>query len=288
MECLRDIDESVYLLFPMTEFTQTMLININTTLNFTGIKRVVIEHNGSKFIWVNGTQKCIPYIIAPVKIAEFDELFEYSKSKALNDILEYLSLLTVRFGTKVEMNPNTFKNYYGRMDMVLPFHDPWINRIDEYIFEVDYIPVYNQSLTQEESKMIALFRDSITSNSIFYSILSCFKIFEFYFSTKIDRYNWIDLNFNEAKTFAFQTNVIRGTGDWDKFLAFVNVNNMSKGDYLYKNCRCAIAHANSSPIVNPNIFSDYYEMYYSNEVIKVLAWYLILEKLDSKLHVLRT
>jgi hypothetical protein len=29
-------------------------------------------------------------------------------------------------------------------------------------------------------------------------------------------------------------------------------------------------------------------MYYSNEVIKVLAWYLILEKLDSKLHVLRT
>jgi hypothetical protein len=99
------------------------------------------------------------------------------------------------------------------MDMVLPFHDPWINRIDEYIFEVDYIPVYNQSLTQEESKMIALFRDSITSNSIFYSILSCFKIFEFYFSTKIDRYNWIDLNFNEAKTFAFQTNVIRGTGD---------------------------------------------------------------------------
>jgi hypothetical protein len=284
MECLRDIDESAYNIFPMIEYTQTMLININTTLNFTGIKRVILEHNGSKFIWVNGTQKCMPYIIVPVRDIDHDDLFNYSKSKVLNDILEYLSLLTVRFGFKVEMNPDTFKNYYGRMDMVLPFHAPWIDRIDaDYIHEVDYIPVYKQSLTQEESLMVALFRDSITSNNIFYSILSCFKIFEFYFSNYIDRNNWIDINFNDAKMVAMKSNVIRGLGDWDKFLDFVNANKISKGEYLYRNCRLAIAHANQKPFVNPNIFSDYYEMYYSNEVIQILAWCLILEKLDLKL-----
>ena len=278
-----DIDESIFTIFPLDVYTNTILINVNTGTHFTGQKRFVISHKNSNFIWVNGTNDCLPYIIAPVKNVDFSEQYHYFKARVLNDILEYLSLLSVRYCHCVEVNSDTFKNYQGRMDSVLNFMDPWIRRQSSEILQIDNIPIYSIPLEDSESLMIALFRDGISSNNIFYSILSYFKIFEFYFPKHTDRNLWIDSNYEQAKKLSFTSNVIRGFGDWDKFISFVDIFGCSKGEYLYKECRLAIAHANKDPFTNPNIYSDYYEMYYAREVLKVLSWYLIIQKLDNEL-----
>lgn len=278
-----DLDNSIYSIFPPSEYSETLLININTSVEFTGIKRILLNHNGSNFIWVSGSRDFLPYIVAPLKNDHYLEPFLFSKDIVLDSILEYLSLLSARFGLSVEMHSDTFKNYLGKMKYVLNYLEPWIPRHSQVTHEFETIPLYSAGLDQNESLMVALFRDGVSSSNIFYSILSFFKIFESHFPDFTDRNLWIDRNFSAAKQFAVKSNVIRGLGDWDKFNSFVQLSGFTRGEYLYKKGRLAIAHANKNPMVNPNVYADYYEMYFSREVLKILSWYLVLQKLDQKL-----
>src|SRR4030042_6985007 len=219
---MRDIDSTIYNAFSSQEYKKTALLTINTTLVFEDIKREIIQHNKSQFVWVNGNERFLPYIIVPLRERDYDDLYEYSKDEIFNDILDYLSLLTVRFGIPVEMHQKYFKNYYGLMEQVLIYHEPWIEReMESRDLLKRSIPVYIKELSDNDKVLTGLFRDAICSANIFYSILSCFKIFEYYFPDYKDRNNWIDINFNEARTFSLKNNIMRGLGDFEKFQKFV-------------------------------------------------------------------
>jgi hypothetical protein len=113
-------------------------------------------------------------------------------------------------------------------------------------------------LTNKQSLIIGLFRDGFNNENLFSSFLSYFKILESYFTKHEDRNQWIDDNFENAHKFCLYHNLIKGLDDWKKFLDFVSYHRMTKGEYLYKKCRLAIAHAQKDPFIKPNIFSDYY------------------------------
>jgi hypothetical protein len=198
--------------------------------------------------------------------------------------LDYLSLLSVRFGRPVDLHLKYFKNYYGLMSQVLDYQEPWIPRAPRHGSLIASLPKFNSSLTNQECVIVGLFKELLHSNNIFHSTLAGFKIYEHYFPEHRTRNSYIEANMPEAKSMALQLNMLRGLGDVDKFLAFVEHYRMSVGEYLYRQCRQAIAHATvGESFVQANRYSDYYEMYYASEAVKVLSLYLILDRLGSKL-----
>jgi hypothetical protein len=262
--------------FTKLGYTKTLIVPLKSSLQFEGLTQQVVTHNESVFVWTNGDINYYPLIIAPVTESQNDQLYWYSKTKVMADVLEYLSLLNVQFGLKVDIHQGYFKNYMGLMESVSSTK-AFIPRIN---FDQSYgnlhLPEYQNKLSTQQSLIIGLFRDGYNNENIFSSFLSYFKIFENYFPKHENRNKWIDDKFEEAKSFCLRNNLIRGLGDWSKFLDFVYDSKMTKGAYFNKELRVAIAHAKKGRFINPNDFSDYYKLYYSNEVIKILAWYLII------------
>lgn len=270
--------------FEKLSFSHTLLVPLNTNFEFEEFIQKVITHNESTFVWSNGDTNYYPLIIAPVNEIENDQLYGYSKTKVMSDVLEYLSLINVNFGFKVNIHHEHFKNYIGLMNSVSTTK-PFIPRTKPiYNYIKQKLPQYNNKLSTQQSLIVGLFRDAFNNENIFSSFLSYFKIFENYYPDHNDRNNWIDENFDQAHKFCLNQNLIKGFDDWNKFLAFVNYFKMSKGEYFYKQCRTAIAHAKKDPLINPNDFSHFYELYFANEVIKILAWYLILLELKDVLN----
>jgi hypothetical protein len=269
--------------FAKLGFTKTLIVPLKSSLQFEGLSQQVVTHNGSVFVWTNGDINFYPLIIAPVTESQNDQLYGYSKTKVMSDVLEYLSLLNVEFGLKVDIHQDHFKNYMGLMDSVSSTTSfiPRTNINQSY--GNLHLPRYLNKLSTQQSLIIGLFRDGFNNENIFSSFLSYFKIFENYFPNYEERNQWIDDKFEEANKFCLYNNLMKGLGDWRKFVDFVSYSKMTKGLYFYKQCRVAIAHSQTDPLINPNDFSDYYELYYSNEVIKILAWYLILCEFKDQL-----
>lgn len=271
--------------FAKLEFTKTLIVPLKSSLQFEGLTQQVITHNESIFVWANGDNNFYPLIIAPVNESQNDQLYGYSKTKVMANVLEYLSLLNVKFGLEVDIHQDHFKNYFGLMESVSSTKS-FIPRTKIYqSYDNLQLPRYQKKLSTQQSLIVGLFRDAFNNENIFSSFLSYFKIFENYFPKYEDRNNWIDDKFEEANKFCLNHNLIKGLGDWRKFLDFVSYSKMTKGEYFYKACRVAIAHAQKDPLINPNDFSDYYELYYSKEVIKILAWYLILCEFGDQLDI---
>ena len=45
--------------------------------------------------------------------------------------------------------------------------------------------------------------------------------------------------------------------------------------HLYKDCRCAIAHANQDPIINPDNSTEIFDLYFDVDIIKEFAGLII-------------
>jgi hypothetical protein len=269
--------------FTKLEFTRTLIIPLKSSLQFEGLTQQVVTHNGSIFVWTNGDINFYPLIIVPVTESQSDQLYGFSKTEIMFNVLEYLSILTVQFGVKVDIHHDYFKNYFGLMENVSSTRS-FISRIEfNHSSSNLLLPRYHKKLTNKQSLIIGLFRDGFNNENIFSSFLSYFKIFENYFSKHEDRNQWIDDNFEDAHKFCLYHNLIKGLDDWKKFLDFVSYHRMTKGEYFNKKCRVAIAHAKKDLFINPNNFSDYYELFYSREVIKILAWYLIIWEFKDQL-----
>jgi|694.fasta_scaffold06266_25 hypothetical protein len=271
--------------FAKLEFTKTLIVPLRTSLQFEGLAQQVITHNESIFVWANGDKNFYPLIIAPVNESQNDQLYGYSKTKVMANVLEYLSLLNVQFGLEVDIHQDHFKNYFGLMESVTSTQSFIPRTKINQFYDNLQLPLYQNKLSTQQSLIVGLFRDALNNENIFSSFLSYFKIFENYFPKHEDRNRWIDDKFEEANKFCLSHNLIKGLGDWKKFLDFVSYSKMTKGEYFYKACRQAIAHAQKDPSINPNDFSDYYELYYSKEVIKILAWHLILCEFRDQLDI---
>ena len=272
-----DYDEIMMEEFLELDFTDTIHIPIKCDKNFHGYNRQVIHYNDSYFVWVNGDEKCYPFIIVPVKSVDMDEAYWFSKAAILKDVLEFLSIISIEFVTPIDIHHSFFKNRIENKSSVKE-QAPWIPRTN--YFDGNCIGLVQETVTElseKESLIAGLFRDGLNNDNIFYSFFSFYKIFECYFkNNNTDRGQWIDDNYQNAKMYYFRANLIKGLGDWDKFALFVENSKCTKGYYLRNRWRLAIAHANKDPLMNPNEFSQYYEMYYAKEVIKGLALYLIV------------
>ena len=280
---MSDIDATIFEFFPCDQHIYCSWVTIETTVLFSQMKRALIQHNNSRFIWVNGTEHELPYLIIPLRESDKDDLYEYSKSTIYDDALDYLSLLSFITGRPVDINMFTFKNYRAQWHRVLEYNPPFIPRAGTInTGGLEKPPIFTAAITDKDKHIYGLFREALSSNSMFYSMLACHKVFEHIFPDKDDKIDFFDTKINAAWENYSRQNMIRGFGDPDKFRQFVRHYGGLASDYLRKKCRHAIAHSKPGEhFITPYKYSDYYEMYFANETMKALTLYLIMDKISA-------
>lgn len=111
--------------------------------------------------------------------------------------------------------------------------DPW-----NYL----YLP---SAKTPDADLALALFREGLSINSVPFSFLSYFKVLNILFPGGPDQIVWINTNLGRV---LYQPAL-------DRLLELAKTES-DIGVYLYGQGRCAVAHANSSTIVNPDSYGD--------------------------------
>jgi len=107
---------------------------------------------------------------------------------------------------------------------------------------------------------LALFREGLSSNNDFYAALSFFKVVEKFVAGKV-RGAWFEATATK----------LRAPDVIDRVRAIENSSAGSVGDYLYKQGRQAIAHANEDNAVDPDVDQERYRFALDRVVYKELA-----------------
>jgi hypothetical protein len=118
---------------------------------------------------------------------------------------------------------------------------------------------------------LALYREAISVQNTPYEFLGYFKIINALYSTGRDQITWIN------NTLARLTDK-RATDRISELSGSQN----DIGDYLYHSGRCAVAHASTSPVVDPDNPDDVFRLSADMPVARALAEYLIGNELGIK------
>ena len=99
--------------------------------------------------------------------------------------------------------------------------------------------------TPEASRALALFREGMTLNSESLAFLSFFKILNVVFPNGPSQQTWINNNLH----------LVKYGRAFDR-LSLLRTQHENIGEYLYVQGRCAVAHAFSTPIADPDNYHD--------------------------------
>jgi hypothetical protein len=105
---------------------------------------------------------------------------------------------------------------------------------------------------------MSLHREALTSRSVFYEFLNYWKVIEIVFPDVSARRAWIDSN---VDTLHLERERV----------AEIRQSQAGVADYLYTDSRCAVAHVNHRPFVDPDKAEDYYRLSRDARLVKGLA-----------------
>lgn len=129
-----------------------------------------------------------------------------------------------------------------------------------------YLPI---PATAEANLALALFREGMSINSDPFAFLSYFKILNIAFLNGQAQMNWINNNLSGI----WYSPAVDRIRELQSSVADL-------GDYLYVQGRCAVAHANGTPIVNPDNYADKRRLSHDLPLMKEVAAMFIERELD--------
>jgi hypothetical protein len=124
-------------------------------------------------------------------------------------------------------------------------------------FRADYLP---EPKDEKSLRALALFREAQSLNSPAYSFLGFFKVLNILFYKGATQQEWINNNLSVVKDYESL-----------KRLEIIRTEHKDLGKYLYEQGRCAVAHAFSDPIVDPDIPSEIGRLAEDLKIVKELA-----------------
>ncbi len=180
-------------------------------------------------------------------------------------INRFLSILSWCDRTAVE-------NLYGFSGSVVPNS---IQRQKPVIVSSREFPFCRDREPNPKSELaLALYREGETVNSVPFAFISYFKILNIFWRDRyIDNKNAIIEAIREILLLLKDELVT-------KRLQELTIDNDDEvPEYLYKSCRCAVAHAYSEPIVDPDDVHDLRRLSEDLKVVRAIAEYLITNEL---------
>jgi hypothetical protein len=137
----------------------------------------------------------------------------------------------------------------------------WISSVTQPPqFTIGYLP---QILTPEGEQALALYREALGLNHETFQFLGFFKIVNIRYATGKDQIGWINSMIPTIKPPTAQR-------VQDLQRSHANV-----GEYLYVQGRCALAHANAPPTVDPDRFDHIVQFNQDLPVVRELAEHFI-------------
>ena len=120
--------------------------------------------------------------------------------------------------------------------------------------------ILTHSYTVSLDLPLALYREGLSSGSVYYSFLSFYKVVQLAFKEHGENIRtWV----NE--------NVRRLGGEVTEWLKEEEIPENQIADHLWESGRCAIAHVNRDPVVDPDKPSDWRRISLSVPVVRGLA-----------------
>jgi len=99
--------------------------------------------------------------------------------------------------------------------------------------------------TEKAERALAVYREAMTVNSVPYAFLGYFKVLNILYSAGKHQIAWINANLGDIKYEPEKNRLLE-----------LQSTITDIGSYLYQQGRCAVAHAFSDDIVNPDDYSD--------------------------------
>jgi hypothetical protein len=109
--------------------------------------------------------------------------------------------------------------------------DPW-----PYL----YLPIPK---SEKAERALAVYREAMSVNSIPYAFLGFFKVLNILYPTGKPQVEWINANLGEIKYIPEKNRLVN-----------LQKTESNVGSYLYQQGRCAVAHAFSDDIINPDSY----------------------------------
>ena len=195
--------------------------------------------------------------------------------KGISDV-EALTLINRFLSVLAWCDDQGMENLYGWSGNPVPVSVP---RRSRSIGSSIAFPFYRDIENDPKAILaLALYREARTINSLPFEFLSYFKILNMFWKDKFHNHK------NELVEGL--RNVLSKIGDEEalKRIAALGKQHGDVAAYLYESGRCAVAHAHSDPIVDPDDVSDLRRLSEDMWIIKAVAEFLI----ENELHVSRS
>jgi hypothetical protein len=132
----------------------------------------------------------------------------------------------------------------------------------------DFLNRWNPLDDPKQRLAVALYREAMSVNSIPYKVLGFFKIINILYKNGPAQIAWIKETLPKLTEKHLQ----------DRILAPSNAEDVAK--YLYVSCRCAVAHASSDPLIDPDDLTHLRRLSADVHIVQALAEHLIKHELN--------
>jgi len=184
-----------------------------------------------------------------------------------NDLLDEMTTVNRFLSVISWADKQSLQNNYGWSGNTVPCAVPKMSLARS--INRDFLIRWNPLLDPKQQLAVALYREAMSVNSIPYQILGFFKIINILYKDGPAQKAWIKATLSKLKESYLQ----------DRLTALSNAHS-DVAAYLYQSCRCAVAHAFSDPLIDPDDLTHLHRLSADREVVQALAEYLIKYELN--------
>lgn len=221
---------------------------LDTPLKFADVEEKWFDFKGKKLRWINQSENLHGVLIIPVKDRN-------------NYGIEYESAM--RFLSRLAFDADMPINVITSVGSATRFY-PMLHqtkRTGGVVYPADYSLRLLESFSDRQNLAYALYKEGLSSSSVYYSFLSFYKVIQLAFRENRQRItDWINDNSDKIR--------------YPEASKRIKEIKNEKGDivkYLFHSGRCAIAHVKNDPTVDPDNPEDRLRLNKDLPIVKGLA-----------------
>ena len=184
-----------------------------------------------------------------------------------NDDLEEMTTVNRFLSIVSWAYKESLRNNYGWSGNPVPCAVPAPNPTSS--INPRFLVRWNPLPDPKQRLVVALYREAMSVNSIPYQFLGFFKIINVLYKNGPAQKAWIKSTLPKLTSSFLQ----------DRLFALARTE-LDVAEYLYESGRCAVAHAFSDPLVDPDDLMDLRRLSADLEVVQALAEHLIKHELN--------